>query len=243
MRHRAFKRMIVLVAVAGGLVCAMAGVWQFSKSRTMQLFTPPMGNVQTMQKVVALTFDDGPNRDDAAELIAILEKANAKATFFVVGTNLAGCPEIGRKLVTAGHGLGNHSWSHKQLVLTTIRDITFEVEATDQAIRDAGQIDEIYFRPPYGKKLLLLPYYLKQHARKTILWDIEADSLPIDAGDSEVIFKKTIERLTPGSIILLHPWGASREATRDALPRILKAIADQGYRITTVGDLLKLDGR
>ena len=84
----------------------------------------------------------------------------------------------GRKIVAAGHEVGNHSYSHVRMLLVTPSFVQQEIEKTDRLIRAAGYDREINFRPPYGKKLFALPWYLSKTGRKTITWDVEPDSNP-----------------------------------------------------------------
>ncbi|MHB1413637.1 MAG: polysaccharide deacetylase family protein, partial [Chloroflexota bacterium] len=106
--------------------------------------------------------------------------------------------------------------------------------------RAAGQTGPITFRPPYGKKLLLLPLYLAQTGRVSVMWDVEPDSYPEVAADPERIVAHVSERVQPGSIILLHIWPESRAASREAIPSLVSALKEQGYTFVTVSELLTL---
>jgi peptidoglycan/xylan/chitin deacetylase (PgdA/CDA1 family) len=222
------------------LLAAFITVWQFSKSRNTQLFTAPISRVGTDKKVVALTFDDGPDPKYVDEVLQVLSRYSAKATFFLVGKDLALNEDAGRKIISAGHEIGNHSWSHSQLILKSLKTFTHEIEATEQSIRKTGQTGPIFFRPPYGKKLVFLPYYLLKTNRTAVLWDIEPDSLPSRANNFEAIVTDTMKRVRPGSIILMHVLTESRAPSRVALPRILLWLQGEGYQILTVGELLSL---
>ena len=230
------KAIYAITIIAVSLFCAVI-LWQISRSRTFQLFGEIYPRVATSEKVVALTFDDGPTiKTD--EILSILEDLNVKATFFVVGADLEKNISLGQKIVAAGHELGNHTYSHKRMVLKSYDYIRQEIERTDQLIRKAGYTGEILFRPPNGKKLLLLPYYLKQHARKTIMWDVEPDAFEI-ASSSEEIVKHVMENTKPGSIILLHVMFDSRRESVKALEGIVTGLREHGYRFKTVSELLK----
>nr|WP_241421351.1 polysaccharide deacetylase family protein [Candidatus Contubernalis alkalaceticus] len=101
--------------------------------------------------------DDGPT-EKTCEILELLEGLEVKATFFVTGRELEQYKEEGKNIVSAGHELGNHSYSHKRMVLKTPSFIRKEIELTNQLIREAGYQGEIHFRPPNGKKLVILPY-------------------------------------------------------------------------------------
>src|SRR5690606_34915713 len=112
-------------------------------------------------------------------------------------------------------------------------------QSTNNLIRKAGFSEEITFRPPTGKKLFLLPLYLKQHDMKTIMWDVEPDTYV--PGDKEAIVEFVLTHTKPGSIILMHPFcGDACLAYREALPQIIEKLREQGYQFVTVTQLLEL---
>ena len=223
----------VLVILGGAAV-----LWQVSKSRTFQFFGRIVPRVETSQKVVALTFDDGPTRDQTAEVLRILRERNVRATFFVTGGELEQNMDAARDIVADGHELGNHSYSHERMILVTPSYVRREVERTDELIRAAGHAGEIYFRPPYGKKLLALPFYLSRHDRKTITWDVEPDSELAADADAAAITRHVLDRTRPGSIILLHVMYPSRAETLRAVPFIIEGLKRDGYRFVTVSELI-----
>jgi len=106
--------------------------------------------VQTAEKVVALTFDDGPDPRYTQDIGHILVEAGATGTFFVMGRHVAQHPEVVQTLMAQGHELGNHTWSHPSLRLKSPQMIREELESTDQLLRDLGYTAPIPFRAPYG---------------------------------------------------------------------------------------------
>src|SRR5262245_16641673 len=116
MRKKWLKALLVIVVA---VLVVTAAAYQISKSRTFQFFGAIVSRVNTRQKVVALTFDDGPTPGATEEVLSILNEAGVKATFFVIGSELEQNLEEGRKIVAAGHELGNHTYSHKRMVLKT----------------------------------------------------------------------------------------------------------------------------
>jgi len=219
------------------LAAAVLGLWQLSKSRTFQLFGRLVYHCDTTERMVALTFDDGPDPRYVEEVLGILRSHGAHATFFLQGSDLAANPDCGRRLVEAGHQIANHSWSHKQMVLTNLRTISLEIESTDREILAVGQAPPIYFRPPYSKRLILLPYYLMKHNRTTVLWDVEPDSLPSQAKDPDLIYTDAVSKMKPGSILLMHVLTEARNASRVALSHILDYTDKEGFQVVTVGHL------
>ncbi len=212
--------------------------WKFTKSRELQAFDAPIRYVDVSQKVVALTFDDGPTPDYTDVVLGILARYNVHATFFIVGQDLQQSPELGQRIVAAGHQLGNHSYSHQQMFLKPLSWVEQEVEQTDALIRQAGQTAPIPFRPPYSKKLFLLPYYLHRTQRTTVLWSVEPESYPQIAADPTKIVEHVLQNARPGTIILLHLMYDSGENSRQALPRVIEGLQKEGYRFATVEELL-----
>lgn len=228
-----------LIAAVIAITVLSVGLWQISKMRDFQLFGNLVARVDCSDKVVALTFDDGPTPQYTDTVLEILGRHGVKATFFVTGgeveKNLA---EAGR-IAAAGHELGNHSYSHARLVFKLPSTVKDEIEKTDAAIRNAGYSGQIHFRPPYGKKLLILPWYLQKINKTTIMWDIEPETFPEVAASAENIAEHIMQRARPGSIILLHVMYASRKESRKALELVIPRLKKEGFAFATVSELLK----
>lgn len=226
---------VLLVVV----VTAVASGYRLSNSRSFQLAGTLVDRVETSEKVVALTLDDGPTAE-TPEILRILAAARVPATFYLTGRELTEAPEQAVSIAAAGHEIGNHSYSHRRMVLMSPATVADEVEHTDTAIRATGYQGPITFRPPYGKKLWALPHYLATHGRTTVTWDVEPDSAT--TADADTIVSQTVDAVRPGSIILLHVMYPSRAASRAAIPRIVDELRSDGYRFVTVSDLLSRHG-
>lgn len=244
--NKIFKRNLIKVIVLTIIIFVIVGyaLFQISKSRTFQFFGELIPRVETSEKVVALTFDDGPT-EYTSEVIKILEEKGIKATFFLIGENLEALPQIGKRLVNAGHQIGNHSYSHQRFLLKSQKFIDEEIQKTNQLIQETGFNGPIYFRPPTGKKLFGLPWYLSQHQIKTIMWDVEPDTFAPTpdpkkgSEDSDFLIRYTLENVKPGSIILLHPHCTSCTGDRSAIGSIIDGLQAKGYRFVTIEELLK----
>ncbi|WP_246074626.1 polysaccharide deacetylase family protein [Nonomuraea terrae] len=230
----------MLIAAVLALVLGATGLYRLMNARSFQLAGELTHRVPTAEKVVALTFDDGPG-EQTGEIIATLAEQRVRATFYVNGAQVAARPQDAKALVAAGHELGNHTYSHRRMVFVTSSTVAEEVERTDAAIRSAGQRGDITFRPPTGKKLLALPLYLARTQRHTVMWDVEADSGTTPTAAEIVAAVR--EQTRPGSIILLHPWFGGGANTRAALPGLVAGLREQGYRFVTVSELLALRDR
>jgi len=239
MNARRVRWIILGVLATLGLVAVgLAGLRTLARSRTWQAAGKIIARVDTKDSVVALTFDDGPVARVADSVMATLRARDVHATFFVMGQDLRAAPEVGAALVAAGHELGNHTWTHRRMVLVSQATVREEIEPTDSLIRTVGERGPIRFRPPYGYKLFGLPRYLARTNRVTVTWDIEPESFQDVAETPEGIVSHVLARVRPGSIIILHPWYPSRATTRAALPVLLDSLQARGYRVTTVGELL-----
>jgi len=233
---RRIMRLCVVLAVAVALVGF--GAYRLMNARSVQLLGHEVASVQTSAKVVALTFDDGPDRQYVDAVLSDLNRYRARGTFFVIGSVAQENEPALRALVASGQEIGNHSFTHRRLVFVSTGTVAREVESTDRVIRSAGYRGPILFRPPFAKRLLSAPYYLRQHARTTVMWNLEPDSIAAIADDPQAMAKYVADNVRPGSIVLLHVWPNGRSATRAALPLILGVLADKGYRVVTVSELL-----
>lgn len=231
----------ILLSLLSILVLAgvVYGLHVLSNARTYQLFGDLVARVDTEEPVVALTFDDGPTAQYTSEVLAILDERDVPATFFLTGREVTENPDETRAIIAAGHELGNHSYSHPRMVLKRYGTIRREVEETDAAIRAAGYNGPLHFRPPYGKKLFGLPWYLSANDRTTVMWDIEPETFPDVASDVEAFVNHVVRQANNGSIILMHVMYDSREISRQALPGIVAGLRERGFEFVTVSQLLE----
>ncbi|MBE1492960.1 peptidoglycan/xylan/chitin deacetylase (PgdA/CDA1 family) [Amycolatopsis lexingtonensis] len=237
LRSRRARKWAVVVASALVLVVAAAvTLFEVSKSRTFQFFGTLVNRVETTEKIVALTFDDGPDPAGTQAILDTLREREVPATFFLIGRDIAAHPELAHAIAAAGHEIGNHSFSHERMIGVTPAWVADEVEATDALIRTTGYTGEILFRPPNGKKLFALPHYLAEHDRTTVTWDVEPDS--DGTPDAATVERTTVDQVRPGSIVLLHAMYAARGQTRQAIGPILDRLKQRGYRFVTVTELL-----
>jgi peptidoglycan/xylan/chitin deacetylase (PgdA/CDA1 family) len=230
--------LLVRVAVLSLLVAPPEayGAWTLMNAPGFQVFGRLVERVETSEPVVALTIDDGPG-SSAPEVLKILDGLGVKATFFVNGNALDRSVETAASIVAAGHELGNHAYSHSRLIFHSQGFLERELTETDELIRQAGHRGTIHFRPPHGKKLFGLPYYLARTGRMTVMADVQPDS---HARTATAMVRFALDRTTSGSIVLLHALGL--EASRDALPDVVVGLRQRGYRFVTISELLTYGG-
>ncbi|WNF22211.1 polysaccharide deacetylase family protein [Mesobacillus jeotgali] len=230
------KRIIYLGIITIIIILLLLGTYRLMNSRTFQLFGGLTAQVNTDEKVVALTFDDGPTQQ-VEDILPILEKYDAKATFFLIGNEIEKNPEAAQMIAQAGHQIGNHTYSHNRMVLKSPSFIKEEIEKTNTLIVNAGFTGEIDFRPPNGKKLLALPYYLDQQNIDTITWNLEPDSYYSSSADKLNYIK---DHVKPGSIILMHPMYDQTGEELETIEGIVKALSREGYKFITVNELQEM---
>jgi len=239
MKTLTFRRISIFVSL---YILLLVALYFLCSSRSFQFFGEIYSQIDTDQKVVALTFDDGPS-PKTDTILTILNNNNVKATFFLTGNSMHHYFLETERIFASGHEIGNHTYSHKRLIFRSYKTIVSEIEKTDSLIRKAGYKGDIHFRPPHAKKLLVLPYYLEQNERKTILWDIEPESIDKISANSDLMAQYVIENSRNGSIILLHPMYDWDNESINAIEKIVNGLKNKGYEFKTVTELLEYDGR
>ncbi|WP_208589242.1 polysaccharide deacetylase family protein [Gracilibacillus suaedae] len=230
------KPIVLITIIVICFVSILFSGYKLMNSRTFQLFGDLTAKVETKEKVVALTFDDGPTKN-VHEILSLLETYNAKATFFLIGESIENFPEEAEAIVQAGHQVANHTYSHNRMIFKSPSFIKNEIEKTDQLIREIGYEGQIDFRPPNGKKIIALPWYLQQNNMETIMWNLEPDSFYVQAADK---VNYVVENIEPGSIILMHPMYDDKGKELKAIEGILETLSERDYQFITVNELQEL---
>lgn len=233
---RRWKTTVKRSVLALLLVAAAAlGLREVVNSSTFQLFGDYVARVDTREKVVALTFDDGPHPQHTPRVLEVLDRYRVKGTFFMMGRNVERYPAVAREVLDRGHEIGNHSYSHPKLVLMSPRRVRDEIERTDRLLRSIGVSGEIYFRPPHASKFLVLPYVLVQMNKLSVLGDVDPEEWR--RRPAAVMTESILRQVRPGSIIGLHdPLGSE---TLRTLEDSIAALTARGYRFETVSELVR----
>ena len=181
-------------------------------------------------KMVALTFDDGPDPKTTPQALDILKKYGAKATFFMVGQNIAGNEAIVKRVHNEGHQIGIHTWHHPVLTKLPLESAQKEILDTQTAINNVIGIKPTITRPPYGAINATIQNSVDQ---SFIMWNV--DSLDWKTRNTKAIMQE-IAKTQPGSIILMHDI---HQTSIDALPSVLEYLKSNGYTLVTVDELLE----
>jgi len=196
-------------------------------------------------RLVALTFDDGPNDPATSRLLDVLAAKDVKATFFVVGENVEVYPDTARRIVAEGHALGNHSYRHRKR--DALLDPGYgELERAQRAIAAVVGFRPALYRAPNG---FHTPWQLRAVRRAglvTVHWNVQTKDW--ERPDPDTIVRRVLEHVRPGAIVLLHDGddtrhGSDRAPTVEALPQIIDALRARGYRFVTVPELLGVPDR
>ncbi|WP_373534961.1 polysaccharide deacetylase family protein [Microcoleus sp.] len=198
-----------------------------------------INRADTGEKVVALTYDDGPYPPYTNQLLDILDRYQVKATFFEIGRNIEKHPEIVKAIAARGDELANHSYSHKDMMFKPREYLLSEIEKTDKLLLELGvKQDSISFRPPWGRRFIGLSYLVSQMHKKLIMWDVDSQDYE-KTHTVDDIANQVINNVRPGSIVVMHDGGGDRSKTVAATEIIVKTLQSKGYSFKTVSELLK----
>ncbi|MGI8594529.1 MAG: polysaccharide deacetylase family protein [Solirubrobacteraceae bacterium] len=190
-------------------------------------------------RVVALTFDDGPS-PYTGQVLDVLKRFNARATFFVVGENVIERPGDLQRVLREGNSLANHTFTHVSIA-DADPAAARQLDRTTTAMREATSFTPCLFRPPFGSKSAKSIALTKRKGMKTIGWDV--DTSDFKRPGAQAITRTVLSQTKPGSIVLMHDGGGPRDQTVQALPAILRGLRAKGYRFVTVDQLLGVKGR
>ena len=188
-------------------------------------------NVSLDDKVVALTFDDGPSKY-TNKILDVLKKYDACGTFFLIGNKVDFYGDVLKRMLLEGSEIGNHSYDHKLLTRLSKADFQKEISKTQDAIKKVTGFTPTLFRPTYGGYTNILKSYTDL---KFVLWDVDSRDWQVKTKDK--IIKNILPNVKSGSIILMHD---NHEYSLNALEDVLKSLKSQGYKFVTVSELLEL---
>ncbi len=226
-----------MIAYAALGVSVIGGAAHGAFHRNSPFFGPALSRLDGDRKVVALTFDDGPNPDATPRILDTLAEKGVHATFFILGSHAERWPELVRRISHDGHHVGNHGYFHRKLHFKSPFYVNRDIRLGLRAIRRAGAPAPRWFRAPHGFRSPWTTPIALSYGERTVGWSLGVwDS---DRPGVDEIVRRTIEGVTPGSIVLLHdgdgynPDG-DRMQTAAALPQIIDRLKDQGYEFATL---------
>lgn len=182
-----------------------AGYWLPSAALVSGRVRRRFGVRATIERddAVALTFDDGPHPEGTRAILAALERAHARATFFLVGEQVERSPELAAEVAAAGHEIGVHCQQHRNLMRLTPRQVREDLDRAADVIANAAGRELRAYRPPYGILNMAALAYARTAGWEIFLW--RRDGKDWDAGATpHSIAARIVRRLAPGDVILLH---------------------------------------
>jgi peptidoglycan-N-acetylglucosamine deacetylase len=231
------------------LKSAMLRTWQqeakakgiaYSVPQRFQGVTIAEAKLSQGQKVIALTFDDGPWPGSTANVLDILKKNNIKGTFFVVGQMLKEHPDLGVRIVTDGHVIANHTWTHRYHFMNP-QVAAYEVDSTSDLIYQITGVKTTLFRPPGGIMNNGVAAYARNQKYTIVMWS--ADSVDYSRPPISRLIRNVTKESKPGGIVLMHDGGGNRSHTVQALPEIIDYFKKQGYSFVTIPELLEMQNK
>lgn len=233
--------MLGLSVALGGIAAACAAGYQ-SMAPTGQWYGKTFIGLAPGSKQIALTYDDGPNDPHTLHLLDVLAKHDVHATFFAIGQYVKQRPDIVRQLVAAGHLVGNHTFTHPNLIFTSAAQTRAQLQQCNQALNDAVGEHSRLFRPPFGARLPQTLRIARELGLDPIMWNVTGwdwNSPPADE-----IERKVTGQIRGGDVILLHDgghqqMGADRSQTVLVTDRLIQRYKQEGYEFVTIPEMMR----
>ena len=183
-------------------------------------------------RTVALTFDDGPTPEYTRQILDILDQYQVKATFFLLGQQVARNPDLAREIVRRGHSIANHTWDHPALNKLSAGRIDSEISRTDTVIQQATGLRPTCVRPPYGAINQTVISRINGSFHNAVDWNV--DPLDWKKPGAAAIVNRVLSGVRPNSIVLMHDGGGDRSETVAALPYVISALRSRGYSFSSI---------
>lgn len=253
MNRRGLRRLVGWAAGLAVVAVAIFAAYELMEAPGNQVFGKTIVAGPPDQKVVALTFDDGPNPPYTGRILDVLAKEHVHATFFLVGRAVAAYPAVVRREARDGNALGNHSWEHEHLIALTRTQVRASLQKTDDAIYAATGTHTNIMRPPFGARDWFVLAVAQKMGYTPVMW-----SVPLvrdwENPPAVVIAQRVLANVRDGSIVVLHDGNrgqlcaaqhlgarvCDRSSDIDATRMIVESLKKDGYRFVTVPQLMAL---
>lgn len=225
-----------LITIA--VICVLAFLVWASADIGSGIYLKSFCRKPTSEKILALTFDDGPDEVMTPKVLAVLKQYNIKATFFMIGSKVVQQPHIVRTLIAEGHSIGNHTYSHQGVFpLSGEKEIEIELRKCSHSIAEISGEKPKLFRPPFGVTNPIIGRVVRRMGLNSIGWSIRSLDT-VSTRSREDVCTMILKQLHPGAIILLH------DRCNDAdilLQLLIPQIIEKGYRFTTIDNFILKD--
>jgi peptidoglycan/xylan/chitin deacetylase (PgdA/CDA1 family) len=227
--------------VIGGLAVTVAAAGYQSMAPTGQWYGSTFTGLKPGIRQLALTYDDGPNDPHTLHLAEILARHDVRATFFMIGRFVNQRPDIVRELVRAGHVVGNHTFTHPNLIFASAAQTSTQLQDCDSALTNAVGEHSRLFRPPFGGRRPATLRIARALGLQPIMWNVTGWDWK--GKPSEYVEHKVRRQIRGGDVILLHDgshkmFGADRSQTVIATDRLIARYKSEGYDFVTVPEMI-----
>ncbi|WP_026692544.1 polysaccharide deacetylase family protein [Peribacillus kribbensis] len=200
-----------------------------------------INEVQTSERVIAITFDDGPNPIFTPQLFQIFSEVQGRATFFMIGEQMAENPGLVKQAAALGHEIGNHTYTHPKLSELSPESCLAEVEGNEKLVQELTGVKPVVLRPPYldysGETLSIM-----KEKGYPMIGALNTEAQDWDQPGVDHILSVTRKCVGNGSILIFHDGYGDRSQSIKAVRILVKELIEQGYQLVTVSELLKLAG-
>jgi peptidoglycan-N-acetylglucosamine deacetylase len=232
--------MISFLIMAAASAAASAAGYQ-SMAPTGKLYGGTFTGLKRGSKQLALTFDDGPNDPYTLHLLDVLAKHDVRATFFFIGRYVQQQPDIAREVAKAGHVIGNHTFTHPNLIFASALQTRMQLQECERALSEAVGEHSRLFRPPFGARRPRSLRVARDLGLETIMWNVTGWDWKL--GTADYIERKVRQQIRGGDVILLHDgshtgMGADRSQTVIVTDRVISRYQAAGYEFVTVPEMM-----
>jgi peptidoglycan/xylan/chitin deacetylase (PgdA/CDA1 family) len=244
-----------LFAIASCVALGLGGfiAYELLEQPGNQLWGRTVTQGPANERIVALTYDDGPNPPYTSRILDVLERERVHATFFVVGRAAAAYPAVVQREARDGDAIGNHTWDHAHLILMRRTQIRTSLQQTDAAIYSAAHVHTHLMRPPFGARDWLVMQAAHKLGYTVVMWSVPL-ARDWEYPPPQVIAQRILPNVSDGSIIVLHDGNRGQLCGRDHLPErvcdrtsdieatqiIVDALKARDYRFVTIPQLIAL---
>jgi peptidoglycan/xylan/chitin deacetylase (PgdA/CDA1 family) len=194
------------------------------------------------RRLVALTYDDGPNPHNTLPLVELLDEHGAKATFFVIGQKIEGREDILLQTANAGHEIGNHTFSHVRTHRPTVESIQSDIARSQELVENVTGVRSSLVRPPFGRAVRLYARAAENLGMQAVLWSVDPRDWE-EGTNARAVTERALARVRPGSIVLLHDGGTFRPSVLGATDELIRRLRADGYEFVTVSRLIAAGAR
>jgi peptidoglycan-N-acetylglucosamine deacetylase len=230
-----------LIGAAALAASAVSAAGYQSMAPTGQWYGRTFVRLDRKSRKLALTYDDGPNDPHTFKLLEVLAKHDVRATFFLIGRHVEKRPDIVRQLAQSGHVIGNHTYTHPNLIFCSAAQTKIQIQECTAALTEAVGDHSRLFRPPFGGRRPSTLRVVRSLGLQPVMWNITGWDWK--APPAEQIVQKVSSKIRGGDVILLHDgddgkMGADRSQTVIATDRLIERYKNEGYEFVTVAEMM-----